>query len=156
MAPVSEKKNVHHGRNVRLGRNWKNITQEGLGLALNMPQARISDLEREETIADDILENIALALDVPFDFLKNFQPDEVLKSFTQIEPKIDISSNDESSALGQGEIINQNQNTYNYPIDKVVEMYDRLMKEKDEQTARFEKQVIELVKQVEELKAKIK
>ena len=155
MESVSAKENVHHGRNIKLARNWKNITQEGLAELLNLKagQGRISELEMEETIDDKILDDIAKALDVPVDFLKNFQPDQVLKSFTQTENQIDISTSDNSSAMGQGEQIITN---YNYPIDKVVEMYERLMKEKDEQTARFEKQIIDLVKQVEELKTRIK
>lgn len=155
MESVSTKKPVHHGRNIKLARNWKNITQEALAELLNLKagQGRISELEMEETIDDKILDDIAKALDVPVDFLKNFQLEGVLKSFVQNEPT--MTSDNSSAIVGQADQAEQIINN-NYPIDKVVEMYDRLMKEKDEQTARFEKQIIDLVKQVEELKAKIK
>lgn len=134
MEATQDKKNVHHGNNVRLARTWRKITQEDLADRLKMYQGEISKLEGQNVIQDKMLEKISQALDVSVDFLKEFEPETVMNSYNQYESKIEITSaeNSKDNILQQGE---QNiTNTY-YPLDTVKELYERLLQEKDKEIA---------------------
>lgn len=135
------KKNVHHGNNVRLARTWKKVTQDDLADRLNIYQSEVSKLENQEEIEENTLEKISKALNVPVDFLKEFDPETVINTYNQYESKIEVNSSENSkdNILQQGE---QNITNYNYPLDKVTELYERLLKEKEQQ--------------IEELKSKYK
>lgn len=141
MEKIKETKNVHHGQNIRLARTWKNMTQETLADKLDIYQTDISALEQKEIIDDEILGKIAKAMDVPVDFFKEFEPETIMNIYNQHESKIEINSaeNSKDNVLQQGE---QNITNYNYPLDKVTELYERLLQEKD--------------KQIEELQSKLK
>ena len=134
MKSATEKNRVHQGRNVKLIRGWRNITQEGLAFKLNTTQATISKAESEPVIDDEMLENISIALDIPVDFLKTFEFDEMLKSYTMIESTLEINSAEHSNdnIIQQGE---QNITNNIYPLDTVKELYERLLAEKDEKIA---------------------
>lgn len=134
MEALIEKKNIHHGNNVRLARTWKKITQDDLADRLNIYQSEVSRLESQEQIEDKILEKISVALNVPVDFLKEFEPEATMKYYTQNNHEI---KDNVSILQGDGE----QHNTY-YPLDTVKELYERLLKEKD--------------REIEELKAKLK
>lgn len=56
METVTEKKNIHHGNNVRLARAWKKITQDDLADRLNLYQSEVSKIESQEEIEDKTLE----------------------------------------------------------------------------------------------------
>ena len=112
-------KTIHEGRNVKRIREMLGIKQEALALELgdDWNQKKISLLEGKETIEPQLLDEVAKALKVPVDAIKNF--DE--------QAAINVISN----------TFNDNaQNNLHYqctfnPIDKMVELYERLIKEKE-------------------------
>lgn len=134
MEKIKETKNVHHGQNIRLARTWKNMTQETLADKLDIYQTDISALEQKEIIDDEILGKIAKAMDVPVDFFKEFEPEATIKNYAQTNQE-----NRDNVSILQGD--GEQNNTY-YPLDKVTELYERLLQEKD--------------KQIEELQSKLK
>jgi len=154
MEAVNEKKKVHQGTNVRLARTWKKVTQSDLADRISVYQSEMSKLEGQEEIDNHLLDKIAKALNVPVDFFKEFEPEKAVNIFNQYDSKIEINSaeNSKDAVLQQGE---QNITNYNYPIDDIKDLFNRLLQEKDKQIDRFEKQVIDLQKQIEELKAKL-
>ena len=146
-AVAEKKKKVHHGRNIRIVRTSQNVTQEDLAFRLNLSQSKVSALELDEVIEDAILDKFATALNVPVNFLKNFEPEEAINSYNVYENEISMTQAENSQGdINVQKIIEREENIYN-PIDKVSELYERLLKEKD-------KQIDELKKEVEKLSKK--
>jgi transcriptional regulator with XRE-family HTH domain len=132
-------KTIHHGKNVKRIREILGVKQEGLAASLgeDWNQRKISVLEDKEVIEQTLLEQVAEALKVPVEAIKNFSE----------EATINIIANtfqDESSAY-----------TYNYkcvfnPFDKWVEtvdknekLYEALLKSEREKVAMLEKMLKE-------------
>ncbi|MDX3917474.1 MULTISPECIES: helix-turn-helix domain-containing protein [Olivibacter] len=118
---------THIGKNISKLRNLKGIKQEALAIETGFSQREISDIENSETVADEILAKIAEALNISPEVIKSF--DETY-AFYSIDNKLE---NVEIKDTGHG--IHQ---VFN-PIEKVVELYERLLAS--------EKEKLEFIKQ---------
>ena len=119
---MSTEKTKHIGRNISRLRELKGIKQEALALAIGVSQQTISNIENSETIEDDKLQLIAKELGITVEGIKNFTEENVVNFFN--------SFYDNSFANSQG-TFNPIQCTFN-PLDKVIELYERLVQaEKD-------------------------
>ena len=121
---------VHEGHNVKRIREILGIKQDALAIELgeDWTQKKISLLEAKETIEPEILSQVAKALKVPVDSIKNFNEDATVSIIANT-----FNSNDNSTL-----------NAVNYhctfnPIDKIVQLYEekvalyeRMIKEKNE------------------------
>lgn len=134
------KKNVHHGHNIKLARQLKDIRQEELAKKMHMTIADVSKHEESKTINDKTLHTFAEALDVPVEFLKTVEEG----SKTVVFENNTITNSDHATTVGYAETLNDNK-TIN-PLDKVVELYERLLKEKDEKYAALQERVKNLEK----------
>jgi len=94
------------------------IKQEAIAFAMNMTQQNFSNLEQKEDIDDEILEKVARAMNIPVDAIKNFSEESVINI-------ISSSLHDNSGSV----IYNP---TFN-PIDKIMELYEKLIAEKNEE-----------------------
>ena len=103
---------VHHGRNVKRFRDIMGIKQEVLADALGVSQQAVSKLEQKEEIEDETLNKVAEVLQIPVKAIKNM-PDEMA---------VNIFAN----TFQDAEAVNHYNCTFN-PIDKIVELYDRLL-----------------------------
>lgn len=101
------------------------VKQEYIANELNMTQQTISKLEQKEEIENEILEKVAKVLNVPMDAIKNLN-DEAATNY------INTFYNNQ----GNGFIANNY--TFN-PIDKVVELYERLLTAEKEKVAMMER-----------------
>jgi transcriptional regulator with XRE-family HTH domain len=119
------------------------LKQEALAYQLGgeWSQKRISVLEAKEKIDDDILTEIAAALKIPEDAIKNFNEETAINI---------ISSTLNDNA---GSINNYCTLTFN-PIEKLVEALDQLRKVNDEKEALYERLVQSEKDKVEMLKSK--
>jgi transcriptional regulator with XRE-family HTH domain len=124
-------KTIHHGRNVKRFREFKRVKQEALAMELgeDWTQRRISLLEQKEEIDDALLEQIAKILSVPVELFKEFDEDAGINVISNT-----FTSNDSSTI-----------NTVNYfptfnAIDKIVELYEALVKS--------EKEKVEMLKEL--------
>lgn len=126
-------KTIHHGRNVKRFREMLGIKQEGLAYQLgdDWNQKKISALEQKEVIDDPLLEQVAKLLKVPAEAIKNF--DE--------ENAIHIISNTFHDTSFLNGCVNYNP-TFN-PIDKVVELYEALVKSEKEKVEMLQKMLDE-------------
>jgi transcriptional regulator with XRE-family HTH domain len=116
-------KKVHHGRNVKRLRDILGIKQEHLAFELNLSQQTISNLETKEIIDDETLNKIAEVLKVPVDAIKNYDEQATVSFIVNT-----INNHDTSSVYSYN-------NTFTFnPIDKIVELYERLLSEKDKNT----------------------
>jgi len=109
---------IHEGHNVKRIREILGIKQDALAFDLNLSQQAISQLEQKESIDPALLEEISKALKVPVEAIKNFDEQVAVNI---ISNTFNNNSHDNSTFNA----LNANP-TFN-PIDKVVELYERML-----------------------------
>lgn len=121
----------HIGRNISRIRELRGMKQEALAIAIGVSQQTVSNMEKSETIEEDKLQEVAKALDVNIEVLKNFSEEAAFNI-------IGNTYHDNSSSL--------NYNCTFNPIDKLVEvfeenkkLYERLLQAEKEKVAYLEK-----------------
>ncbi|TPG40162.1 helix-turn-helix transcriptional regulator [Flavobacterium pectinovorum] len=119
----------HIGRKISRIRELRDMKQEALAQALGTNQQAVSAIENSETIEDAKLVEIAKALGVTVEAIKNFSEDAVINYFNT------IYDNDFSHSNGA---IQSNNCSFN-PLDKVVELYERLVLAEKEKVEYLEK-----------------
>jgi len=126
----TENKTIHEGRNVKRFREMLGIKQEALAAALgdDWNQKKISLLEAKDKIEAGVLEDVAKALKVPVEAIQNFDEEAAL---------LNIQNNYDGSVINSGPTINY-QCTID-PIDKMIQLYERMLKEKDEKIELLQK-----------------
>ena len=134
--------NVHHGHNIRRTRIEKGIKQDAMSELVHLSQPAISRYERTKTIDDEILQRFARALNVPIEYLKTLEDDAPSVVFESITN--DVHDNKEGVTVPG---YSNNQTNAFSPIDKITELYERLLKEKDEKYAALEQRIQNLEKQ---------
>jgi transcriptional regulator with XRE-family HTH domain len=97
------------------------IKQEELAVELGITQQAVSLLEGKEVIDPKMLEDVAKVLKVPTDAIKNFNE----------EGAVNYIAN--TFHGNSGNYMNFN------PLDKVIELYERMIKERDEIIAELKK-----------------
>ncbi|GAA3772454.1 helix-turn-helix transcriptional regulator [Flavobacterium ginsengiterrae] len=118
----------HIGRNISRIRELKGMKQEALAIAIGSNQQAISIIENSETVEKDKLEKIAKVLGVTVEAIENFSEEAVFNFFNNFYDNSSISG-------AQG--INNNC-TFN-PLDKVVELYERLVQAEKDKNEYLEK-----------------
>jgi transcriptional regulator with XRE-family HTH domain len=128
-------KTIHQGRNIKRFREMLGLKQEGLAYELgdDWNQKKISLLEQKEQIEPDILEQVAKALKVTPEAIKNFDEQTAINV---IQNNYDTSTNNYSGSFNQ----------YHFnAIDKIVKLYDekielyeRMLKDKNEMIEKLE------------------
>jgi transcriptional regulator with XRE-family HTH domain len=103
----------HIGRKISRIRELKDMKQEALAQALGTNQQAISAIENSETIDEEKLVEVAKALGVSVEAIKNFSEENVINYFNNFY---------DNSSGGNG-IFNPTQCTFN-PLDKLIESYD--------------------------------
>ena len=148
---------VHHGRNIRRTRVEKNMNQEGLSELVHLSQPAVSKYEKMKVIDDEMLQRFARALNVPFDYLKTLEEDAQTVVFENNTVN-DSEQNTGGAKINIGTVksytedtdsSNDNRvNNFN-PIDKITELYERLLKEKDEKYAALERRLQNIEKSLQ-------
>jgi transcriptional regulator with XRE-family HTH domain len=118
----------HIGRKISRIRELRDMKQEALAQALGTNQQAISIMENSETIEEEKLIEVAKALGVSVEAIKNFNEENILNIISNT-----FTSNDSSTINA----INV-QPTFN-PLDKVVELYERLVQAEKDKVAYLEK-----------------
>ena len=133
---------VHHGRNIKRFREMLGIKQEALASILgdDWNQKKISLLEQKEEVEPQLLLEVANALKVPAEAIKNFDEE---KAIYNIQNNYE-GSNPNASNIGPSAYMNY-QCTFN-PLDKYIEaleenkkLYERLLQSEREKVALLEK-----------------
>lgn len=118
---------MHIGRKIERIRILRGIKQETLAASLGISQQAVSRMEASEQVDDERLEKVANALSVPVEAIKNFNEDAAINV---IGNTITNTNHDQSSLVAY-------QPTFN-PIDKIVELYERMLKIEQEKNALLE------------------
>ncbi|MCM0668170.1 MULTISPECIES: helix-turn-helix domain-containing protein [Flavobacterium] len=119
----------HIGRNISRIRELKGMKQEALAIAIGLSQQTVSNIESSETIDNEKLTEIAKALGVSIEAIENFSEESVFNFFNNFY--------DNSSS--QGNSFNQGMYATFNPLDKVVELYERLVQAEKEKVEYLEK-----------------
>ncbi|MRX38118.1 helix-turn-helix domain-containing protein [Flavobacterium sp. LC2016-23] len=119
----------HIGRNISRIRELRGMKQEILGEAIGTSQKNISVIESSETVDPEKLKEIAKALGVTVEAIENFSEESVFSYFNNF---YDNSTN-------QGQINGPNHNCTFNPLDKVVELYERLVQAEKDKVEYLEK-----------------
>lgn len=117
----------HIGRNISRIRELRGIKQEVLAMAIGVSQQTISNIENSEDVEEEKLVLIAKELGMTSDAIKNFSEENMISYF----------NNFYDNSINHGPL-NNNNCTFN-PLDKVVELYERLVEAEKEKVAYLEK-----------------
>jgi len=124
------KETVHLGDNIRAIRELKGIKQETFAEMMGVTQAAISKLESTEKIDDERLKDIADKLGVSINAIKRFNADAVMLYIENVN-----SYDSSTGSIAKIDIYNIN------PIEKVSELYERMLKEKDAEIQELRKRL---------------
>ncbi|ATL45362.1 helix-turn-helix transcriptional regulator [Elizabethkingia sp. HX WHF] len=126
---------IHQGRNVKRFREMLGIKQEALAFDIggDWNQKKVSLLEQKEVIEDSLLQQIAEVLKIPVEAIQNFDEQQAVNIISNTVTTVN------DNAIGV--IVNNNN-----PVGKIIqlheekmELYERMLKEKDDMMARQEK-----------------
>lgn len=126
-------KNNHIGKKISRIRELRGKKQEALAIELGISQQSVSNIEQSETIDDEKLKEIASALGVSPEAIKNFSDDAIFNYF----------SNFYDNSTGQ--VYNSNC-TFN-PLDKLMDAYEE-NKKLYERLLQAEKDKIEYLEKI--------
>lgn len=104
---------MHIGRNINRLRNFRGIKQQDIAKRLKMSQQNYSHIENSEEVDEDLLKRIAEIVDFPVDTIK------------------ELDNSKHQSIFNSGSIT-ESIFYQNNPVEKIIELYERLLKEKNE------------------------
>jgi transcriptional regulator with XRE-family HTH domain len=116
----------HIGRNISRIRELKGMKQEALAIAIGVSQQYVSNIESSETVDQERLEEIAKVLGVTVEAIESFSEENVFNYFNTFHESV------------TGSFITNNSCNFN-PLDKVVELYERLVQVEKEKNEYLEK-----------------
>ncbi|KJJ38052.1 helix-turn-helix transcriptional regulator [Aequorivita vladivostokensis] len=124
---------IHQGRNIKRFREMLGIKQEALAYELGEEwnQKKISLLEQKEEVDTPLLEQISQVLHIPVEAFKNFDEEQAINVISNT-----INNNDHATMT--------NPAVFNFhpsfnPIDKMVELYERMLEQQKEMIEKLEK-----------------
>ena len=131
-------KKVHQGRNIKRFREMLGIKQEVLAYELgeDWNQKKISLLEQKEAIERDILEQVAKILKVPTEAIENFDEDLAINIIANTFHDSAVANTFTDGAQANFHC------TFN-PLDKMVELYERMLEQQKEMIDRLERLIQE-------------
>ena len=127
MTNTPNERHIHQGRNIKKFRETLGMKQEALAIALgdDWNQKKVSQLEAKEVIDDTILEQVSQALKIPKETLENLDAHEAA---VNIQNNYEHSNNSGANSVGASNV----NASYNFnPIDKMVELYERMLKQQE-------------------------
>lgn len=140
---IGTSQRVHHGHNIAAARRMKGLVQKTLADLLGMSQQRLSQIESTKIVSDEILQKVAEATGVSVEDLKTME--EPMSIYIENNNTFTDSSNDAISLGNVSDHIELHPETHIVnPIDKITELYERLLKAEQEKVEELKKRVAEL------------
>ncbi|MBS7232584.1 helix-turn-helix transcriptional regulator [Flavobacterium psychroterrae] len=118
----------HIGRNISRIRELRGMKQEALAFAIGLSQQSVSNIEGSENVDEEKLTAIAEVLGVSAEAIKNYSDETVLNVINNT-----FTSNDNSTINGVNLQPNFN------PLDKILELYERLVEVEKEKIEYLER-----------------
>ncbi|HVW99616.1 MAG TPA: helix-turn-helix transcriptional regulator [Candidatus Babeliaceae bacterium] len=120
---------VHIGNNIRIIRDILGMKQITFAEQMGLTQATISKMEQSVSIEEERLEQVSEVLGISPEIIKNFNRDAVIYNYFQEKNQTMINNN------------------YN-PVDKIIELYDLLLKQEKEKVELLKERIHILEKQL--------
>lgn len=126
---------IHHGRNIKRFREMMGIKQEALAheLGADWSQKKISLLEQKEEVEEDLLRQVGEILRIPVEAFQNFDEEQAINIISNT-----FEHCNQPASIFYNSSIN--------PVDQIIriheekiELYERMLKEKDEMMERLER-----------------
>jgi len=122
----------HIGRNISRIRELRGMKQEALAIAIGVSQQSVSNIEASEIVDEEKLNAIAEALGVSAEGIKNYSDEAV---FNIIGNTYHNTSSDNSTLIASSMNYQPTFNT----IEKIVELYERLVQAEKDKVEYLEK-----------------
>lgn len=117
---IKEKENRRHvGRNLQRIRVYLGMKQEALAADLGVNQQVISKIEKQEEIEEGFLKRIAEVLGISEEVIKDFDVEKTIFNINHHNYK-DANISEDATTYAIVQQIN--------PLEKIVELYERLLK----------------------------
>jgi transcriptional regulator with XRE-family HTH domain len=107
---------IHHGRNVKRIREMLGIKQDVLATSLGLSQQAVSQLEQKEILETSVLQKVSKVLGVTEEAIKNLTEEAAINIISTT-----FNSHDQSTSIAYRSSL-----TFN-PIEKVIELYERML-----------------------------
>jgi transcriptional regulator with XRE-family HTH domain len=127
----------HDGHNIQRIRVYMGIKQESLAKELNISRSQLSLIEQQNEIDDELLANISNILGVTSELIKNFDLEKAIYNINNYKDAT-INGNYKDTTVNEGGNLIAHQEIN--PLEKVVELYERLLKSEREKLELFLKQ----------------
>jgi transcriptional regulator with XRE-family HTH domain len=126
-------KKIHQGRNITRFRQMLGMKQDSLASILgdDWTQLKISRLEAKEEIEPGILDEVAKALKIPAEAIRNFDEDSAITVISN-------TFQDNSAVVNNNPVFNPVKEWLE-AIEEIKKLNSALLKEKDEKIALLEK-----------------
>ncbi len=121
----------HIGRNLQKVRVYLGVKQDALASELGISQQSISNLEQQEEIEESFLKKISDVLKVTPDLIKNFDLERAVYNINH--------NNYQDATIAEGATTFAIAQQIN-PIEKIIELYERLIKIEREKNEILQKQ----------------
>ena len=115
----------HIGKKIERIRELRGMKQETLAEGLGITQQAVSKMEQSKNIDDEKLKRVADILGVTADNIKKFNEEVAI---------CNIQNNNDSATTNN---LTYNQN----PLDKIVELYERMLKDLRDKVAELERRL---------------
>ena len=127
-------KNTHHGHAVRRIRNSMGIKQEALAADMGITQSLVSFYEQKKEMESEMIEKFAKALNISPELIKELEEDPL----TIIIENNTFENNQKVSNIGNYIVEDSSVNHFD-PVDKIVELFEKLLEKEQEKIALLEK-----------------
>ena len=111
----TNKASLKRGRKIERVRKLRGFTQSDLAEKLGVSKQAISKLEQAENIGDEKLNEVAIALGVTFEGLRDFTEDKVLYNTNNFYDNCGVTASN----------IVANVETLNNPLKETIEIFER-------------------------------
>ena len=124
---IATKPRIHHGNNIKRLRDILGIKQDIIASELGLTQQTVSKLEQKEQIDDETLQKVAGILHIPIDAIKNFNDEATVTFITNT-----FNNQNATDITNYGSMCTVN------PLEKIIELYERLLKTEQEKVSLLE------------------
>lgn len=115
METITNTLSLHRGRKIEKIRKLRGMTQSDLAQRLNITKQAVSKLEQSEKVGDEKLKEIAKALEVTFEGLRDFSEEKVLYNTNNFYENCGVTSTNLAANI----------ETINNPLKEVIEAFER-------------------------------
>ncbi|MDY9918231.1 MAG: helix-turn-helix transcriptional regulator [Proteiniphilum sp.] len=127
--PTEKLNRRHIGRNVQRVRMYFGVKQEALAADLGISQPEVSKIEQQDEIEEGLLSQIADVLGVSPEVIRDFDAEKAIYNINNIR---DNTFEQGSTSIAQFEQKDTTIAPQINPLEKVVELYERLLQSERE------------------------